>query len=82
MKRQWKTWYPKHKGPLPEHRLLLRAAARELLTTWEATKDKALVDRHLAQMDKLYWPGAEQQIRQHMRDIARNERIAEQHRAL
>lgn len=76
MKRPWKVWYPKHKGPLPEHRLLLRAAARELLTTWEVTKDKALVDRHLAQMDKLYWPGAEQSIREHMRDIAKHERIA------
>lgn len=63
-------------GPLPERPILERAAARELLTTWELTKDKALVDGHLARMDKLYGQGAEQRIRQHMRDIARNERLA------
>ncbi len=63
-------------GPLPERPVLERGAARELLTTWELTKDKALVDRHLATMDKLYGQGAEQRIRQHMRDIARNERLA------
>ena len=51
-----------------------RGAARELLTTWELTKNKELVDRHLARMDKLYGKGAEQRIRQHMRDIAKHER--------
>lgn len=65
---------PKNTGPLPERPILERGAARELLTTWELTKDKELVDRHLARMDKLYGKGAEQRIRQHMRDIAKHER--------
>lgn len=76
MKRPWVPWRPTHSGPLPERRVLERAAARELLTTWEVTKDKALVDKHLARMDKLYGKGAEERIRQHMREIARNERCA------
>ena len=76
MKRPFKVWYPKHSGTLPERRILERAAARELLTTWELTRDKALVDRHLARMDKVYGEGAEERIRQHMRDIRRNERLA------
>jgi hypothetical protein len=65
---------PANTGPLPERPVLERGAARELLTTWEVTKDKELVDRHLATMDKLYGKGAEQRIRAHMRDIAKNER--------
>lgn len=73
-KRPWRP--PRDTGPSPDREVLAKGAARELLTTWEVTKDKALVDRHLAQMDKLYWPGAEQQIRQYMRDIRRNERLA------
>ena len=76
MKRPWKPWYPKHRGPLPERVILERGAARELLTTWEVTKDKALVDRHLATMDKIYGKGAEERIRQYMREIRRNERLA------
>lgn len=77
MKRQFKVWYPKHRGPVePDRTMLERGAARELLTTWEVLQDKALVDRHLAKMDKLYGEGAEQRIRQHMRDIRRNERLA------
>ncbi len=67
---------PKNTGPLPERPILERGAARELLTTWELTKNKELVDRHLATMDKLYGKGAEERIRQHMRDIRRNERLA------
>jgi hypothetical protein len=63
-------------GPLPERPILERGAARELLTTWELTKNKELVDRHLARMDKLYGKGAEQRIRQYMREIRRNERLA------
>lgn len=76
MKRPWKPWYPKHKGPLPDRRVLERGAARELLTTWELTKNKELVDKHLARMDKVYGKGAEERVRHYMRDIARNERIA------
>jgi len=54
--------------------ILLTAVARELLTTWEITKDKLLVDRHLAAVDKLYGKGAEQRVRQYMRQVARDER--------
>lgn len=76
MKRPWKPWYPKHRGTLPDRRVLERGAARELLTTWELTQDKELINRHLARMDKVYGEGAEQRIREHMRDIRRNERLA------
>ena len=75
MKRPWKPWYPKHKGPLPDRRVLERGAARELLTTWELTKNKELVDKHLARMDKVYGKGAEERVRHYMREIRRNERI-------
>ena len=54
--------------------ILLMAVARELLTTWEITKDKALVDRHLAAVDKVYGAGSEASVRQYMREIAKNER--------
>jgi hypothetical protein len=76
MKRPWKPWYPKHSGPLPDRGVLERGAARELLTTWELTQDKALVDKHLARMDKVYGKGAEERIRAYMREIRRNERLA------
>lgn len=75
MKRPFKPWYPKHKGVLPERRVLERAAARELLVTWEANQDKAAIDKMLARMDKVYGEGAEQRIRQHIRDIAKTERL-------
>jgi hypothetical protein len=76
MKRPFKVWRPTRTGPLPERLTLERGAARELLTTWELTKNKELVDRHLATMDKVYGQGAEQRIRQHMRQIRRDERLA------
>ncbi len=76
MKRQFKPWYPKHKGVLPERRVLEMAAARELLTTWEANQNKEAIDKQLARMDKVYGEGAEQRIRQYMREIRRNERVA------
>jgi hypothetical protein len=50
------------------------ACGRELLTTWEVLKDKQLVDRHLASLDKVYGANAEQRVRQYMREIKRNER--------
>jgi hypothetical protein len=53
-----------------------RARARELLTTWQLTKDKALVDRHLAMSDKWFGPGAEQRVRDHMKSVAKTERQA------
>ncbi len=56
--------------------IILMGHARELLTTWEVTKDKQLVDRHLATMDKRYGKGAEQRVRQYMRQVNRDERHA------
>ena len=50
------------------------AAARELLTTWEHTRDKALIDRHLARLDKIYGSGSEQLVRQLMHKVKRDER--------
>jgi hypothetical protein len=52
------------------------AAARELLTTWEADQNKEAIDKMLAKMDKVYGQGAEERIRQYMREIRRNERVA------
>lgn len=76
MKRPWKPWYPKHRGTLPDRWVMERAAARELLFTWEANQDKAAIDKMLARMDKVYGEGAEQRIRQYMREIRRDERVA------
>ncbi len=76
MKRSFKPWFPKHKGPLPDRRVLEMAAARELLFTWEANQNKEAIDKMLAKMDKVYGQGAEERIRQYMREIRRNERVA------
>ena len=54
--------------------ILLRAVARELLTTWEATRDKALIERHLSVIDKKYKPGAEREVRRLMHEIKKEER--------
>lgn len=61
-------------APSPSLEALLMANARELLTTWEVLKDKQLVDRHLASLDKLYGASVEQRVRQYMREIKRDER--------
>lgn len=53
---------------------LLQAEARELLTTWEVLKDKKLIERHLAVLDKKYKPGAEAAVRQWMHYIKKHER--------
>jgi hypothetical protein len=75
LKRQFKVWYPKFKGPIePDMTIMLMACARELLTTWETLKDKELITRHLASMDKLYGPGAEQRVRDYMHEIKNTER--------
>jgi hypothetical protein len=63
-------------APSPSLETLLKASARELLTTWQVLRDKQLIDRHLASMDKLYGMEVEQRIRQHMRDISKHERNA------
>lgn len=75
MRREWKPDRPKHRGPVePDRTILLTACARELLTTWEHTKDKALIDRHLARVDKTYGPGSERLVRQLMHKVKADER--------
>ena len=75
MKRPWKPDRPKHRGPVePDWTILLEGEARVLLTTWEVTRDKANVDRRLAALDRIYWPGAEQAVRQLMHKVNRDER--------
>jgi hypothetical protein len=77
MKKTWKPHYFKHKGPIePDRTILEMARARELLTTWELTQDQALVNKHLATSEKVYGENAEQRIRQWMRWIRNNERVA------
>ena len=53
---------------------LLMANARELLTTWEVLKDKALIDKHLASLDKLYGASVEAKVRAYMHEIKKTER--------
>jgi hypothetical protein len=60
--------------PSPSLETLLKACGRELLTTWEVLKDRQLVDKHLASLDKVYGANAEQRVRQYMREIKRDER--------
>lgn len=73
MKRKYIYRRPSN-APSPSLETLLMANARELLTTWEVLKDKQLVDRHLASLDKLYGASVEQKVRQYMRDIKKTER--------
>lgn len=61
-------------APSPSLETLLMANARELLTTWEVLKDKQLVDRHLASLDKVYGASVEQRVREYMREIKKAER--------
>lgn len=75
MKRPCKPHYHKHHGPIePDRTTLLMAEARVLLTTWEVNRDKQVIDRRLAALDKIYWPGAEQSVRAMMHRIKRDER--------
>ena len=75
MKRPWKPDRPKHRGPVePDRTILLEGEARVLLTTWEVNRDKPVIDRRLAALDKIYWPGAEQAVRALMHRIKRDER--------
>jgi hypothetical protein len=48
--------------------------ARELLTTWDVTKNKQVIDRRLAALDKIYGPGSEQSVRAYMHKVKRDER--------
>lgn len=63
-------------APSPSLETLLMANARELLTTWEVLKDKQLVDKHLASLDKVYGASVEQRVREYMREIKKSERSA------
>lgn len=75
MKRPWKPHYYKHKGPIePDRTMLLMAEARVLLTTWEVNRDKQVIDRRLAALDKIYGPGSEQSVRNYMHQVRRDER--------
>ena len=60
--------------PSPDMAVLLRAEARELLTTWEQLKDKQTIERRLARLDKLYKPGAETEVRRLMHEVKKEER--------
>ena len=71
-----RPYKPLSNKPSPDMPALLRAEARELLTTWQATQDKALIERHLSVMDKKYKPGAEKTVRQLMHEVNRDERSA------
>ena len=71
-----RTYKPPSKRPSPSLHTLLAAEARELLTTWEVIKDKALIERHLATMDKRYTPGSEKLVRQYMHAVKKYERSA------
>lgn len=74
MKKLWKPHYHKHSGPLPERQTLEMAVARELLTTWEITKNQQLIEKHLGALDKVYGANASLRVREYMREIKRNER--------
>jgi hypothetical protein len=50
------------------------AAARELLTTWEITKNRELIEKHLGALDKLFGANAHLRVREYMKEIKRNER--------
>lgn len=73
MKRKYIYRRPSN-APSPSLETLLMANARELLTTWEVLKDKALVDRHLASLDKVYGASVEQKVRLYMHQIKKTER--------
>lgn len=75
IKKQWKPHYYKHKGPIePDRTLLEMAVARELLTTYELSKNVALINNHLAAIDKLFGANAHLRVREYMKEIKRNER--------
>ena len=61
-------------APSPSLECLLMACGRELLTTWEVLRDKELIERHLASMDKVYGANAEAKVRAYMHEIKKTER--------
>ena len=75
MKSTWKTTKHKHIGPIePDRTILEMAVARELLTTWELTNNRPLIENHLQAVDKVYGKDAQIRVRQYMRQIKQNER--------
>ena len=77
LKKAFKVWYPKHRGPIePDMTTLLMGEARVLLTTWEVLRDKDVITRRLKKLDKLYGEGAEQRVRDYMHQVAKDERHA------
>jgi len=61
-------------APSPSLECLLMACGRELLTTWEVLRDKALIDKHLSQLDARYGANAEAKVRAYMHEIKKTER--------
>lgn len=74
MKLTKKAYKPPSNRHSPSLHTLLAAEARELLTTWEVTKNKELIERHLKAMDKRYTPGAEKLVRAYMHQVKKYER--------
>lgn len=72
-----KAYKPPSNRPSPSLHVLLAAEARELLTTWEVLRDKAVIERRLALCDKKYKPGAEALVRQYMHAVKKHERSTE-----
>ena len=68
------TYRKASNAPSPSLECLLMACGRELLTTWEVLRDKALIDRHLSQLDALYGANAEDKVRAYMHEIKKAER--------
>jgi len=61
-------------APSPSLECLLMACGRELLTTWEVLRDKALIERHLKALDARYGANAEAKVRAYMHEIKKSER--------
>ena len=61
-------------APSPSLECLLMACGRELLTTWEVLRDKELIEKHLASLDKVYGANAEAKVRAYMHEINKTER--------
>ena len=68
---------PRNPKPSPTFATLLRGEARELLTTWEVTKNKETIEKRLALCDKKFGYGMEKEIRRLMHVINKEERCKE-----
>lgn len=54
---------------MSDRQQLKRAEARELYRHWALTKDRKYLDARFKVVDRLYGPGAQQEIRAMMHDI-------------